>query len=198
MSLQLSKRHVFSPSCSSGGEWYACSSGSKFLGCCTTNPCASGCAQGNLRNVTFLPSEYGTFPDASCGGSSDFFSCLSGDKTFWGCCKSDPCANNQTCPAGDLVPAFMERPEQYSGYLSDPSTADHGHRSETQDTGTIIGGAVGGGLGLAIVIAALLLLLCHRNKQNRQHEDSTEGGHTCFSPVGESYQYQAPAQVNGE
>jgi hypothetical protein len=198
MSSQLSKRHTFSSSCSSREEWYACGSGSRFVGCCTTNPCTSGCAQGNLRSVTFLPSEYATFPDASCGGSSDFFSCLSGNRTFWGCCKSNPCANNQTCPAGDLVPAFMERPEQYRTYLSDRSAAKHGHPNKTKYTGARVGGAVGGGLGLSIIVTILLIFLCRRHKQDRKHKDSIGSGPSHHSSTGGSCDQRTSAQVDSE
>ncbi|KAF2244245.1 hypothetical protein BU26DRAFT_96452 [Trematosphaeria pertusa] len=177
---------TFSPTCPSGGTWYACASGSKFVGCCTSDPCTNGCSQGNIQPVAFNASAYGTYPDASCGASSTFYSCLSPDNatTFWGCCKSMPCDHTE-CPSGDLVPAFMERPEQFNAYAtSAPSSTgsapsatatgglDAGGNEGTSHTTAIIGGAVGGGLGVAIIIALLIFFLCRRKKKSEEGKSS--------------------------
>ncbi|OAL57014.1 hypothetical protein IQ07DRAFT_582281 [Pyrenochaeta sp. DS3sAY3a] len=159
--------------CPLGGKWYACSTGSKFVGCCTSDPCGStGCVQGNVRSGGYNISHYGEWPDASCGAASDFYSCSAGD-TFWGCCKSNPCAATPaaTCPQGDLVPAFLERPEQFSVYASASSTPTPEANSKS-NTGAIAGGVVGGVAGLAI-IGALIFFLLRRQKRNK-HEDHSE------------------------
>lgn len=42
MSLRWSKRdHPLA--CPAGSQWYACSSGPRFAGCCTVDPCSRGC-----------------------------------------------------------------------------------------------------------------------------------------------------------
>ncbi|EUC27285.1 hypothetical protein COCCADRAFT_31198 [Bipolaris zeicola 26-R-13] len=96
--------------CPSGGEWYGCSTGTFFAGCCAVNPCSVTCPQQHLYPVHFDAAIFGTFPDLSCGSSANFYTC-SGEKTFFGCCKSNPCASDD-CPHGGLAPAFMQRPEQ--------------------------------------------------------------------------------------
>jgi hypothetical protein len=63
---------------------YACGAGtSKFVGCCTSDPCSKGCVQGNIRPGGFNVTAYGSFPDASCGLASTFFTCSAG-QSFWG------------------------------------------------------------------------------------------------------------------
>jgi hypothetical protein len=139
---------------------YACNAGSKFVGCCTQDPCTNGCFQGNLRAGGLNITTYGKVPDASCGSASQFYTCTAGT-SFWGCCKSDPCAPNPVCPPVNLVPAFMERPEQFAAYA--PAASPQKKSSH----GAAIGGGVGGGVG-ALLIGVLIFLYCRRKKRNSQ------------------------------
>ncbi|KAF1913918.1 hypothetical protein BDU57DRAFT_558850 [Ampelomyces quisqualis] len=160
----------FNFTCPAGGEWYACgASTSKFVGCCTSDPCSNGCVQGNIRQGAFDVAGHGKFPDASCGSSSNFFTCAA-DTTFWGCCKSDPCTNTPaaTCKEGDLVPAFMERPEQFNAYAPSSSPGASSSSDGGSSNSAVIGGAVGGGLGGAIIIGVLIFFFCRRRRRNPQ------------------------------
>ncbi|KAF1366131.1 hypothetical protein EJ07DRAFT_161169 [Lizonia empirigonia] len=168
--------------CPLGGQWYACASaGSKFVGCCMSDPCSNiGCTQGGIRPVGFNASKWGTFPDASCGNTSDFWTCQSG-KTFWGCCKTDPCFNEPQCPDGDLEPALMNRPEQFSFYAASQivsstasissATASPTFSSDggSKSNGAVIGGAVGGALG-GILIIGLIVFFLFRRRRSQQTE----------------------------
>ncbi|EME42115.1 hypothetical protein DOTSEDRAFT_154659 [Dothistroma septosporum NZE10] len=73
-----------SMSCPSGGIFYACSEGSRFIGCCTANPCGSnGCPAGNLKATGMTASQYGHFPDEDCDSTSaQFYSCNTTTPTF--------------------------------------------------------------------------------------------------------------------
>lgn len=154
---------------------YACASGSKFVGCCMSDPCSTGCGQGNIRQAGFNASDYGKFPDASCGLASDFYTCSSG-KTFWGCCKSPPCSDDPTCPDGGLVPAFMERPEQFNFYAASQTVTDATSTSgatasstasgngSSKSNGAVIGGAVGGALGGVLIIGLIIFFLFRRRR----------------------------------
>ncbi|KAF2799746.1 hypothetical protein K505DRAFT_370787 [Melanomma pulvis-pyrius CBS 109.77] len=204
--LQSSKRaeDKFIGSCPSGGEWYACGEGSKsnFVGCCATDPCSTGCSQGNIKPTSFDVGLNITYPDASCGTASDFYTCNSGTKTFWGCCKSNPCQQEQTCPTGDLVPAFMERKEQFIAYAgvsntTSPSATTTGAanasptgKPASTHTVAIIAGAVAGGLGIAAIIAVLIFFLCRR-KNRKNKENSFESGPSETTPMTEKHDYRA-------
>ncbi|KAF2132244.1 hypothetical protein P153DRAFT_429415 [Dothidotthia symphoricarpi CBS 119687] len=108
------KRQNFSPSCPSGGTWWACGYGTYFVGCCARDPCDITCAQGNLYPGAFDPAAYGTFADATCGTGSKFYTCSAG-LTFWGCCKTNACSQG-SCPDGDLEPAVLNREDLRSAY----------------------------------------------------------------------------------
>lgn len=95
--------------CPSGGEWYGCSTGTFFTGCCAVNPCSVTCAQQHLYPVHFDRALWGNLPDLSCRSDAKFFTC-SQEPSFIGCCKSNPCTTG-VCPDGDLMPAFMDRPD---------------------------------------------------------------------------------------
>jgi hypothetical protein len=112
--------------CPSGGDWYACSTGTYFAGCCAVNPCSITCPVQDLYPVLFDGALFGTFPDMSCDSGSDFYICgrSSHNASFFGCCKSNACVN-AACPVGDLTPAFIKRPEQIE-LFGDPSVNNMG------------------------------------------------------------------------
>ena len=191
--------------CPSEGLFYACAEGSNFVGCCTADPCTNGCPDGNIQPVSYNPADHGNFPDASCGTASQFWTCASGNKTFWGCCKSNPCAQGQACPAGDLTPAFLDRPEQFRAYVTDISSTSSATATPTasskpdsssggSNTGAIVGGAVGGVLGLALIVAVLIFFL--RRKKRNQKPDGTSGppyDAVPTVPAGEKHHHHTPA-----
>ena len=113
-------RQDFSPSCPSGGKWYACGTGSNFVGCCRSEPCENGCPTGNLEPASFDPNWYGKFPDQECPSGSLWYTCQLTDPPFMGCCKSSPCGG--ACPAGDLTAAFLSSNPKLAGPFS-PSPA---------------------------------------------------------------------------
>jgi hypothetical protein len=165
---------------------YACpsSSNSKFVGCCQTDadPCATGCAAGALQSANYNGSYYGKFPDATCGSTSQFFTCglnPDGKDTFWGCCKTNPCAAGAVCPTGSLTNAYMELPEQFAFYASStlsPSSSStssatagaatpSGSNDGGSSNGAVIGGAVGGAVG-ALLIVGLIVFILWRKRRN--------------------------------
>jgi hypothetical protein len=97
-----------------GGEWYACTTGTKFVGCCSVNPCTEMCPTHALHPIAFDPSMFGKFADLSCGSGGGIFTC-SKNQTFYGCCKSNPCLDGG-CPIGDLLPTFAGRDDLISSY----------------------------------------------------------------------------------
>lgn len=102
---RLGIRQAFGPSCPSG-DWYACSSGSYFVGCCNIDPCVLDCPPGNLNPASFNPAFYGQFPDQQCTEASRWYTCKDTNPPFMGCCNSNLCENNG-CPQGDLTPGFL-------------------------------------------------------------------------------------------
>lgn len=100
-------------------KFYVCTNQSKFLGCCDVDPCANGCPQEFISPTYFDQDSYGRFPDASCGEDSNFWICAPGRAfTYYGCCKSNPCDNFGICPAEDIAPAYIDRPEQMAFYTN--------------------------------------------------------------------------------
>ena len=208
---RLNRRQSFQPSCPLGGQWYVCDSGSKFVGCCSNEPCSFGCRQGNLKPASFDPAYYGTFPDLECN-SGNWYTCSGTNPPFMGCCESDPC--NRGCPTEDLAAGWVGNNEaiacqfyaqgcsspsssttasrssatRFSNSLTTslPSSSTHSSSSSTtappaptsgkSSTGTIVGGAVGGVVGIAIVV--ILLFYCYRHaaksRKNRNSEFDTQ------------------------
>lgn len=110
-------------SCPSGGQFYACGDGSRFVGCCQSNPCGSTrCAAGNLKSASFDPASWGQIPDQQCDAGL-FYTCSATDPPFWGCCQSNPCSSGSGCTANDLAGAFLSaNPSDAQVFLSLNST----------------------------------------------------------------------------
>ena len=105
MSEDLPPR-FFKPSCPSGGNFYACETGTRFVGCCRRQPCDSvGCTAGTLEPASFGGKFHGLFPDQQCS-SGLWYTCNGTAPPFMGCCESNPCAKG--CPAADLAPGFLD------------------------------------------------------------------------------------------
>lgn len=113
------RRQNFSPSCPSGGKFYACGSGSLFVGCCRGDPCEIGCATGNLEPASFDPAFYHKFPDEECSSGSSWYTCSKIDPPFMGCCKLSYDCSPGGCPAGDLTAGFLSsNPKLAAPFLS--------------------------------------------------------------------------------
>ncbi|KAK3112443.1 hypothetical protein LTR53_011280 [Teratosphaeriaceae sp. CCFEE 6253] len=107
-------------SCPSGGLFYACASGSRYVGCCLTNPCDTGCFAGQLVPASFEASQWGQFPDQECD-SGAFYTCIyasQGNTTFLGCCESNACSGG-ACAGDALAGAYLSNnPQEAAPFLS--------------------------------------------------------------------------------
>ncbi|KAF1826146.1 uncharacterized protein K489DRAFT_108334 [Dissoconium aciculare CBS 342.82] len=187
-----------SMSCPTGGTFYACNSGTRFVGCCASNPCGSnGCPAGNLKPASFPAAQYGSMTDQQCE-AGEFYTCAATSPPFWGCCKTNPC-NAGSCGSTFLSAAFLSNnPASAAPYLalygntnaggvassassSSASTSDAPTSSASSNSngsagpssnnaGAIAGGIVGGLAVLAILILGIIILL-RRRKQNTSHEN---------------------------
>jgi len=191
------KRQSFDPSCPSGGSFYACTSGTRFVGCCNDDPCQTGCSDGNLEPASFNPALYGTIQDQECPMGSEWYTCTTTNPPFMGCCKSNPCSSTYGCPTGDVTAGFLSsNPAVAKGFLpaaassssaaSSPTSASHSSSATSASasasaatltntpthkitTGAIAGGAIGGFAGLALLLALLALFLRRTTAKSRRH-----------------------------
>jgi hypothetical protein len=116
------------------------------------------------------------------------------------CCKSNPCSNApaSTCKDGDLVPAFLGRPDQFNAYAPSSIPSPSSTPKSGSSSGAVIGGAVGGGVGAAIIIGILIFLCCRRRKHNQQ-PDQAEAGATASTPMmKQGFEESFPAQHDGQ
>jgi hypothetical protein len=206
----ITARHAeFAPSCPSGGQYYACETGTKFVGCCegSADPCKVMCPAGNLRTTSFDINYYGTFPDLSCESNSDPYSCTGTKPAFLGCCKSNPCATTDGCPASDLVPATWTRQDQFDAFSS------HDHHEEEKsgggsstNVGAIAGGVVGGAVVLLIVIGIAIFVILRRRKRSKaaavvQPENGAVGANGAagaYAPHEKRDPAQSPPMTDGK
>ena len=153
MSLILS-RQAFGPSCPSGGTWYACASGSKFVGCCNSEPCSHGCPAGNLEPASFDPKYYGQFSDQQCSSGS-WYTCTGTSPPFLGCCKSNPCKSG--CPITDLAAGFLSsNPNEAAGFLSSNSSTSGSTSTSASASGTAVPASINSTSSTAAAAGATL------------------------------------------
>ncbi|KAF2172933.1 hypothetical protein M409DRAFT_16886 [Zasmidium cellare ATCC 36951] len=160
-------------SCPSGGDFYACTEGSRFVGCCGRNPCELGCAAGDLQPTSFEADQHGEIPDQSCSAGL-FYTCAFTDPPFWGCCATSPCGDG--CPSDQLSGAFISsNPGTAEPFLRLNETYNDGSSSDdSSNTGAIAGGVVGGIVGVAIIILGILWYLRRRRRAATKPDEPTE------------------------
>lgn len=191
------RRQAFNPSCPSGGIWYACDSGSNFVGCCNSSPCKDGCPDGNIEPASFDPAYIGQFPDQECPAGSRWYTCAATSPPFMGCCKSNPCTDG--CPVGDLTAGFLSsnpkiaaafNPSGGSSSLTSSSptsssasapslscvpaqssstSSSQAAPSGSSHTGAIAGGVVGGVAAIALLIALLVFYCKRKSAKSSEH-----------------------------
>lgn len=175
-------RQSFDPSCPSGGSWYACTTGSRFVGCCTgsIDPCneKTSCPQKNLKPASFDISEYGTFPDQTCDADSNWYTCTGTNPAFMGCCKSNPCSSG--CPTNDLTAASLSVDDAVASAFITTSPAAATSKAAATTTpaasssagdhvGAIAGGAIGGVAGIALVVIGIIW--CFKRRRETQQRE---------------------------
>ena len=168
----LNPQQAFGLSCPSGGTWYACSSGVRFVGCCGTYPCDSGCPDGNLEPATFNSSEFPTdesfnkLSDQSCvDASTKWWKCNFTSPPFLGCCSIDPCNSTVSCPRKNLVQGELsDVPALAAPYLTGISTSSVPVRP-------IVGGVIG---GVALVIGVIVSWIYRRRQSRRSRLPAQE------------------------
>ncbi|KAK8220919.1 hypothetical protein IWZ01DRAFT_22980 [Phyllosticta capitalensis] len=180
----LFARDDFGFACPDGGEWYSCGNGTRFVGCCTKDPCNDvGCGDGTLKKATFDTSRYGEFADAECS-SGEFYTCTGTTPAFWGCCKTKAC-NGTGCPQDQLAAAYLgSNAAEVSAYsptggpsttsTSTPSASTSASSSDdNHGTGTIIGAAVGGAIAGALILGTLIFF-CLRHRRSKMRAKQAE------------------------
>ncbi|KAF8856153.1 hypothetical protein BDZ45DRAFT_481313 [Acephala macrosclerotiorum] len=94
-----------------GAQWFTCAAAGKsggfaFQGCCdkTAAPCANNgsCPQANLHPAAFSDVRSRTDSSVVCK-NGQWYSCVTQNPPFQGCCLSDPCTGNGE--AGGCIPS---------------------------------------------------------------------------------------------
>lgn len=168
----------FGLSCPYGGTFYICKEAkSKFLGCCTEDPCVDGtgyCPQSALRYSSYSQDSYRSIPPENCvapHNESTWYTCSAAVPPFMGCCASNPCTNDG-CPVEDLLAARVDDdPTNAAPFLTSTSTSDasssNGSGSGGLSTGAIVGIAIGSAVAVLIVVGILFFIYRRRAKRRR-------------------------------
>ncbi|KXT00706.1 hypothetical protein AC578_8236 [Pseudocercospora eumusae] len=164
--------------CPEGGRFYACGDGSRYVGCCLSDPCAVGCPAGNLVKTEFDAEQYGQIPDQQCSNGL-FYTCAYTDPPFWGCCSESGCGTDTGCPNSALAGAFLsQNPADAQAFLSLNTTwtqSTAAASNSSTNTGAIAGGVVGGVVILAALIFGAWWFRRRRNKRNAAKKTNEDG-----------------------
>ena len=146
----------------------------KFVGCCNVDPCKTddgNCPDDQLETASFEKTQYNLFQEQECVDESPdvrWFTCAYLDtpmEAFVGCCKGNPCASGEGCPADELYAAKLSSdPEKAANLMSD--SGDSG-----LSTGAKAGIGVGAAAGGLALISAFAFWWFKRRK--RQQETSS-------------------------
>ena len=166
MSGHLVRRSDLQPSCPQGGTYYACDYGSRFLGCCTSNPCDKGCPTGGLHVMTFN-TQYTLKAAGACAAGAQWWRCPNMSSAFIGCCRINACKNNG-CPSANLTGAILPGNTQQKAPFKPFNTAP----SSSNKT-AIIGGVCGAIGGLIILVVLLAAWRWRKARLSRRDHQAT-------------------------
>lgn len=152
--------------CPTGSRWYTCSSTQPpFMGCCKSNPCNDGCAEGDLtagflssnpkEAADFLPAEQAAMSSSSSTAAA-------------------PSSSLQTSssPTAIRSSAAASRSGQIAATSTELASASPHAAGKQTSPGTIAGATVGG-LAAAVILLGLLAFFLRRKtfrSRSRDHE----------------------------
>ncbi|KAL6697278.1 hypothetical protein J3F84DRAFT_283219 [Trichoderma pleuroticola] len=128
-------------SCPKGGSFYVCEDQpSRFVGCCTINPCitSSGlCPDNDLQPLSFNPDAYDQIRGQNCLDTGyQWYVCRDSSPPFLGCCSQDACMTTG-CPRNRLGAASLSTNRaQAAPFLSAGSSSSTTSSSSTSSTST--------------------------------------------------------------
>ncbi|KAM5345200.1 hypothetical protein ACJ41O_011062 [Fusarium nematophilum] len=111
--------------CPFGGNFYICrNSPTRFIGCCSSNPCGSRkglCPDEHLRPASFEAEQHNQILDQACISDNRdvrWYSCAGTTPPFLGCCAVNPCARGR-CPDKQLRAAKLSDRDENAEALLD-------------------------------------------------------------------------------
>ena len=160
--------------CKDNASFYVCyEKESKFLGCCTIDPCKTDdglCPDDDLAYSSYDPGSHNQISQQSCQSDRpdvQWWTCTGPDPPFMGCCSTNPCVEDDGCPNDQLFPARLsDDPEYAKSFLSEEE------QKEMNSSGGLSKGAVGGiaagaTIGGLLIIGAIVWFLLRRRKQKK-------------------------------
>ena len=186
----------FHPSCPSNSTdiFYACDFGSRFLGCCNGESvsyvCNSGCY--NQIPASFEAHYYNDVTKNDCSSGSEWYVCKHTTPPFFGCCKTNACSNNTSCPSGDLTTAILSTDEAAKSPWYPIASAASASDSHRYPVGAVVGGVIGGiacGFLLTVLFGGLFLYrrriaqqkLREAQRKLRARSNKTGNGGACHT-----------------
>lgn len=168
--------------CPHGGKFYVCNvAATRFLGCCASNPCGTGvCPTQDLRSSGFTADSWSAIPEQGCvlanaNPALQWWTC-SAAPTFMGCCVTNPCKQNSTCPQSDLGPARLTNSaDAASVFFSSDGGADSTCGSSIT-AGAVAGIAIGSAVA-ALLLGGILAWMCGwmgKRKQTKAGPDMSQ------------------------
>lgn len=143
--------------------WYACQTGSRFVGCCRNNPCSRGCPPRSLAPASLDPTQQSRLKDQSCPTGSRWYTCAATDPPFVGCCELNPCALG-SCPQAALAAGYLSPNPNIAASILGNGTSDSSSDSGP-NVAAIVGGVVGGGVFLLLLSGLLFAWWWWRRRQ---------------------------------
>ena len=163
-------------SCEGSGSFYVChDKPSKFLGCCTVDPCKTDdglCPDDKLGYTTYDKYSHNFLTAQDCQSDKpevQWFTCAANDVPFMGCCSVNACEQGE-CPDGKVFAAKLSDVEEDADiFLPEEarSTAAGNSDDGGLSSGAIGGIAAGAVVGGLLIIGALVFWFLRRRKAKK-------------------------------
>lgn len=158
--------------CKGNGSFYVCADNpSKFLGCCTVDPCKTDsgiCPDEELDYTSYDRYSHNQIPQQGCQSRRpdvQWWTCASLDVPFMGCCSTNPCSEDDGCPRDDIFAARLsDVPKDAAVFLEndEPDSKDDASLSTSAVAGISAGASV---VGILLVAAMVICFLSRRRRR---------------------------------
>lgn len=158
--------------CPDKGSFYVCDDKpTKFIGCCTVDPCKTttgDCPDGNLTAASFHPNSYQRIEGQDCVSGDpkvQWFSCAETSPPFLGCCSGNPCTDGG-CKGSNLSAAVLNPDDSKAAAF----LPDDYNQSKGLSAGAKAGIAVGCVVAGLAIIGLAAWWFWRRRKQKKQQQ----------------------------
>ncbi len=184
LAMSSSVQAKLGTTCDGNGSFYVCNDKpSKFLGCCSIDPCKTNdgiCPDNQLEYTSYDAGSHNMIKPQSCISNRpevQWWTCGALKAPFMGCCSINPCKSDDGCPPEKLFAATLSSDSKNAAVFLPHDEGGDGALS----TAAVGGIGAAGGVVLVLLLCGLAFYCRRRSRRRQSSKHEAPGpGYTPF------------------